>query len=83
MQRLALEPALRSRLGARARAWWERHHTLEAMGRRYADVMASACRIVPPKPDLPSHLSADGTELARALLGTVGAQVDFLEPRAS
>jgi len=80
MRRLARDDGLRAELGRRARAWWERAHTIEHMAGDYRRVIARALEVPPPDlGTLPAHLRSDGTELARALVGAVGASVDVLE----
>jgi glycosyltransferase involved in cell wall biosynthesis len=79
MRRLARDGRLRAQLGLRARAWWERTHTLQHMAGDYRRVIAQALEA--PRPDLsalPAHLRADGTRLARAIIEAVGAREDVL-----
>jgi glycosyltransferase involved in cell wall biosynthesis len=79
MARLASERALRERLGARARAYWEREHTLERMLKDYERLIDRAIATpIPSMSTLPSHFRDDATDLARRLIGPLGVRVDFL-----
>ncbi len=48
MTRLATDPALRTRLGGAARAWWEREHTVARMADDYERLLARAAAVPPP-----------------------------------
>jgi glycosyltransferase involved in cell wall biosynthesis len=81
MCRLATDAELRGRLGQGARSHWERYHTLARMVDDYDRVLTRAlARPVERRPGLPSHLEADGTELARRMTSGLGVNVDFLRP---
>jgi glycosyltransferase involved in cell wall biosynthesis len=79
MRRLAADQGLRTTLGAEARKYWERSHTLARMAEDYERVMAAA-RDAPParRGQLPAHLLADGTATARSIAASLGQQIDFL-----
>ncbi len=81
MLRLARDAELRTHLGVAARAHWESRHTLACMAEDYERVLAKAIAApaLPPR-GLPPHLTADGSELARRLVGEIGVAVDFLNP---
>ena len=79
MIRLGSDRALREHLGARARAYWRREHSLERMLEDYERLMVRA--IEAPIPDtsaLPPHFRDDATGLARRLIAPLGVTVDFL-----
>jgi hypothetical protein len=80
LRRLATDAALRDTLGAAAHEWWRQHATIDHAARAWRAILAEAATLSPPRrpPDWPRHLTADGTERARALLGEFGATVDFL-----
>ena len=79
MRRLATDPALRATLGHRARAAWERDHTLAAMAGDYERAIETAAAVHPATVvGLPDHFRDDATEHARALLGPFGVGVDIL-----
>ena len=68
MRRLGMDAALRERLGARARAWWEREHTVERMTLDYERALARAVREPLPAPAWPVHMRPDPTSHLRRLL---------------
>jgi hypothetical protein len=80
LRRLATEPALRDALGSAAHEWWQRHATLDHAVQAWRSILTEAATAAPPtRPsNWPAHLTADGTERARELLGEFGATVDFL-----
>jgi hypothetical protein len=80
LRRLATAPALRDALGSAAHAWWRRHATLDHAVQAWRSILTEAATVAPPpRPsNWPAHLTADGTERARELLGECGATVDFL-----
>lgn len=80
IRRLATDAALRQRLGRAGQAWWRAHATPAHAAAAWESILAEAATAsVPPRPaDWPSHLTADGTGEARALLGEFGVTVDFL-----
>ena len=79
MTRLASDPGLRERLGARARAYWAREHTLDRMLADYERVIARAID-APGRaaPGLPAHFRDDTTWFARRLVEPFGVSLDFL-----
>jgi glycosyltransferase involved in cell wall biosynthesis len=79
MSRLALDPGLRRKLGQAARTHWRTFHTLGCMKDDYERVLTRALArpAVPPR-NLPTHLDADGTSVARRILDRMGMDVDFL-----
>ena len=80
LRRLAAEPALRDALGSAAHAWWRRQATLDHAVQAWRSILTEAVTVsLPARPsNWPAHLTADGTERARELLGEFGATVDFL-----
>ena len=60
MRRLGTNAGLRNRIGAAARRWWEREHTIERMIADYERVMARAIEVPAPlpSPDWPPHIAA-------------------------
>lgn len=79
IRRLSADAVLRSRLGDAARAWSAAHGSLEAVVDSWQAVLQDAVRLEPPpRPaDWPPHLTADGTERARALLAEFGMTIDL------
>jgi hypothetical protein len=82
LRRLATDALLRRDLGAAAHEWWRRYATVDHSIRAWRSILEEAASLAPPpRPDnWPRHLTADGTERARDLLGECGATVDFLTP---
>jgi glycosyltransferase involved in cell wall biosynthesis len=84
LERLATDADLRARLGASARRYFERGHTIAHMVADYRRVIARA-RDDGRWPEaaalakLPRHLLADGAARARAILAEVGVAVDLLD----
>ncbi len=80
LRRLASDTELRRSLGSAAREWSRHHATLEHALQAWRSILAEAVTVTPPPrpPDWPRHLTADGTERARAVLAEFGATVDFL-----
>ena len=80
MRRLSSDEALRHALAANGRTWWRTHATLAHAVEGWRRVLDEAVRRQPPArpPDWPGHLSADGSEYARAILRPFGVTVDFL-----
>ncbi len=75
--RLAIEmlgrnAALRARLGASARRYWEREHTIERMTDDYQRAIARAAALDDPTVDLPAHLRPDPLALARRVIAPFG-----------
>jgi hypothetical protein len=81
MRRLAVDAALRASIGAAAREWTREHANVETATAEWREVLLKAAQLMPivSRPDLPAHLVDDGTSLARAVLGELGATVDFLD----
>jgi glycosyltransferase involved in cell wall biosynthesis len=73
MRRLARDAELRGRLGRRARAWWEREHTVDRMVTDYERAIARAVTLPLPStgPDWPAHLRPDPAALTHELLRSV------------
>ncbi len=71
MRRLGSDAALRRRIGAAARLWWEREHTMDRMVADYERVLARAVEIEAPAAasDWPAHLVADPAAHVRGVLG--------------
>jgi hypothetical protein len=80
LRRLAVDTALRQSLGLAAREWWRHHAMLDHAARAWRVLLADAITETPPaRPhDWPRHLTADGTERAREILGEFATTVDFL-----
>jgi glycosyltransferase involved in cell wall biosynthesis len=72
MRRLARDAQLRAQLGAAARAWWGREHSVEVMVDDYVRVLHAAAARPLPNADLPPHMTSDGTRLLRELSGPFG-----------
>lgn len=72
MRRLATDAALRASLGAAARAWWAREHSLEGSVADYRRVIGIALARAAPRPELPPHLVNDGDRRLRDLLQPFG-----------
>jgi hypothetical protein len=68
MRRLGTDAALRERLGAAGRAYWESAHTLTHMTDDYERAITEALAQPLPSPNLPPSLRWDGTARARALM---------------
>ena len=77
---LATDQTMREQLGGAARTWWRAHGTVAHAADAWQPILLEAISLVPPaRPaDWPAHLTADGTEGARAILGEFGESVDFL-----
>jgi glycosyltransferase involved in cell wall biosynthesis len=79
MRRLATDEGLRTTLGAEARKYWERSHTLARMAADYERVIAVARESTPARAaNPPAHLLADGTATARSIAASLGQKIDFL-----
>ena len=74
IRRLASDAPLRDQLGRAARAWWEDHATPALAAAAWNQILEEAISLAPPPQpaDWPAHLRADGTQLARAILGEFG-----------
>lgn len=80
MRRLACDEALRRELGTRARAYWQRQHTLERMADDYELAIAAALqRPDPDRSHLPAHLISDGTALTGKIVEKFGVSLDALD----
>ncbi len=72
MRRLATDAALRASLGASARSYWEREHSMPRMLEDYRRVISDAAAAPPPGPRLPAHLIDDGDRKLKDLLDQFG-----------
>ena len=83
MQRLAASAALRAELGAAGHAWWSAHAAPDRAADAWAALIDEAVSLAPPPlpADWPPHLRADGSDLARAILGQIGAETDIVAQR--
>ncbi|MEZ5292246.1 MAG: glycosyltransferase family 4 protein [Vicinamibacterales bacterium] len=72
LEGLARSPDLRAALGAAAREYWRRGHTVDAMADGYEAVVDRALSRRVPAVELPAHLVATGDEHMRALLAPFG-----------
>lgn len=81
IRRLSVDAGLRRTLGAGAHAWWQAHATVAHAASTWRAILDRAVTLAaPPHPaDWPAHLTADGTERARAILDEFGVGVDFLD----
>jgi glycosyltransferase involved in cell wall biosynthesis len=71
LQRLAVDQALRDRLGAAGRRYWEAEHTVERMVDDYDRVLARALAAPQPRAPVPAHLRPDPLAHTRAVLDPV------------
>jgi hypothetical protein len=80
LRRLANDSSLRSELGTTARAWWHQNATVDHAARAWRSIIDEAATLTPPQRPVnwPRHLTADGTERAREILGELAVSVDFL-----
>ena len=72
MRRLATDAALRADLGAAARDWWMREHSLDGMVEDYERVMREAAARPDPPVTLPAHMRQPGDRKLRTLLEPFG-----------
>jgi glycosyltransferase involved in cell wall biosynthesis len=72
MRRLARDAELRAQLGAAARAWWGREHSVDMMVDDYVRVLHAAAARPLSYADVPPHMTSDGTRLVRELSGPFG-----------
>ena len=81
MRRMSTDAALGAALGEAARAWWQSHATVAHAADAWRSILERAATLPLPSPqrDWPAHLTADGTERAREILGEFGVTVDFLD----
>jgi glycosyltransferase involved in cell wall biosynthesis len=77
MRRLADDAALRARLGAAARQWWQREHSLDVMVGDYERVIAAAVARPAPGEALPPHMRDDGDRRLRELMAPFGPHVNM------
>jgi hypothetical protein len=81
LRRLANDPGLRRGLSSAAHAWWSARATVDRAVTAWQSILHEAAAIAPPPHPRgwPPHLTADGTERARELLGEFAVSVDFLD----
>jgi hypothetical protein len=72
LKRLTTDAALRTRLGAAARAHWAAGHTVDHMASAYEDVLREAAALPDPRVTLPPHLRPDPAAFARGLVERFG-----------
>ena len=72
LQRLIVDGALRERLGAAARAYWEREHTVDRMLIGFERAIVRTLSQPVPQPTLPPHLRPDPLRHTRAVGRQVG-----------
>src|SRR6185436_14298930 len=68
MRRLAGDAALRAELGAAAREWWQREHSVEVMVGDYERAIAAAMARPDPDVTLPPHMRDGGDGRLRTIL---------------
>jgi glycosyltransferase involved in cell wall biosynthesis len=68
MRRVATDADLRASVGAAARAYWEREHSMPRMVEDYRRVIADAVAAPTPKPPPTAHLVNDGDRKLKDLL---------------
>jgi hypothetical protein len=80
-RRLARDASLRTQLAEAGARWWAQRATLARATAAWEAILHDAATMVAPArpPGWPLHLTADGTERARTLLGEFAVTVDFLE----
>jgi len=77
MRALAGEARLRATLARAGHAYWSAHHTLDVMTDDYERLIATAAtRPAPVVTDLPSHFTADHSQIARAITDRLGISLD-------
>ena len=72
MRRLAGDAALRAELGAAAREWWQREHSVEVMVGDYERAIAAAMARPDPDATLPPHMRNGGDGRLRTILSAFG-----------
>jgi len=72
MRRLAEDAALRAELGAAAREWWQREHSVEVMVGDYERAIAAAMARPDPDATLPPHMRNGGDGRLRTILSAFG-----------
>ena len=80
LRRLAVDRSFADDLGRAAQAWWAGHATVSHATAAWEAVIEDAASLPPPDrpPGWPRHLSADGSDRARDILGEFALSVDFL-----
>ena len=73
IEMLAQNPALRERLGAAARHYWEQQHTITQMTDDYQRAIARAAALEPPMVSLPPHMRPDAFAFTGSTLERFGA----------
>ncbi len=68
LKRLTTDAALRTRLGAAARAHWAAAHTVDRMASAFDAVLGEVSRVPDPAVTLPSHLRPDAAAHAERLI---------------
>jgi hypothetical protein len=68
ISRLATDVDLRTRLGHKGHAWWQRFHTVDRMVDDYERAISRAIGMPDPATSLPSHLRPDPLAHAHQLL---------------
>ena len=79
IRRLSADAVLRAQLGAAGRRYWEAHATPRHAAEAWRRILERAASAPPPSPNLPPHLTADGTTVAREVLAQFGASVDLFD----
>jgi glycosyltransferase involved in cell wall biosynthesis len=72
LRRLAVDTALRDRLGRSARDYWQRFHAVSGMVDDYGRAIARAIAAPTPDAPLPAHLIDDGGHRLRAVMSQFG-----------
>jgi glycosyltransferase involved in cell wall biosynthesis len=85
MRRLGTNAGLRNRIGAAARRWWEREHTVERMIADYERVMARAIDAPAPlpAPDWPAHIAVQPAAFVERVLSRDFGSNDVVSERLS
>ena len=79
IRHLTESAGLRERLGRSARAYWQRHATVELMAEDYdALLVQTPSAKAVSRPGWPPHLTSDGTQRARAIGREMGVALDWL-----
>ena len=76
LRRLATDAGMRARLGCAGASFWQREHSMAAMLADYERILQKAMRTPAPRPALPRHLSANGTERLEELMRPFGIAAD-------
>jgi hypothetical protein len=74
VRRLSSDSELREQLGLAGHAWWQKNATPAHAAAAWMQILQEAATLEPPRrpDDWPTQFGADGTELARAILGEFG-----------